>query len=36
VTDRTITLAEAAAPHPVYSQHRQALLDSLGTIRPRR
>jgi hypothetical protein len=36
VTDRTITLAEAAAPHPVFMQYRQALLDSLAGIRPRR
>ena len=36
VTDRTITLAEAAAPHPVFTRHRQALLDSLTSIRPRR
>ena len=36
VTDRTITLAEAAAPHPVFTQYRQALLDSLAGIRPRR
>jgi len=36
VTDRTITLAEAAAPHPVFTQYRQALLDSLTSIRPRR
>jgi hypothetical protein len=36
VTDRTITLAEAAAPHPVFSQYRQALLDSLASIKPRR
>ena len=36
VTERTITLAEAAAPHPVFTRHRQALLDSLTGIRPRR
>jgi hypothetical protein len=36
VTDKTITLAEAAAPHPVFTQYRQALLDSLAGIRPRR
>jgi hypothetical protein len=36
VTDRTITLAEAAAPHPVFIQYRHALLDSLSSIRPRR
>lgn len=36
VTDRTITLAEAAAPHPVFIQYRQALLDSLASIQPRR
>ena len=36
VTDRTITLAEAAAPHPVFTRYRAALLDSLATIRPRR
>ena len=36
VTEKTITLAEAAAPHPVYIQYRQALLDSLASIRPRR
>ena len=36
VTDKTITLAEAAAPHPVFTRHRQALLDSLASIRPRR
>lgn len=36
VTDRTITLAEAAAPHPVFIQYRQALLDSLASIKPRR
>lgn len=36
VTDRTITLAEAAAPHPVFTQYRQALLESLTSIRPRR
>jgi len=36
VSDKTITLAEAAAPHPVFILYRQALLDSLSTIRPRR
>jgi hypothetical protein len=36
VTERTITLAEAAAPHPVYTQYREALRDSLNSIRPRR
>ena len=36
VTDKTITLAEAAAPHPVFIQYRQALLDSLASIKPRR
>jgi hypothetical protein len=36
VTEKTITLAEAAAPHGVYIQYRQTLLDSLSTIRPRR
>jgi len=36
VTEKTITLAEAAAPHPVFTRHRQALLDSLSSIRPRR
>jgi hypothetical protein len=36
VTEKTITLAEAAAPHPVFTRHRQALLDSLTSIRPRR
>ncbi len=36
VTDKTITLAEAAAPYPVFIQYRQALLDSLASIRPRR
>jgi hypothetical protein len=36
VTEKTITLAEAAAPHPVFTRYRQALLDSLISIRPRR
>jgi hypothetical protein len=36
VTGRTITLAEAAAPHPEFTRYRQALLDSLASIRPRR
>jgi hypothetical protein len=36
VTDRTITLAEAAAPHPVFIRYRQTILDSLSSIRPRR
>jgi hypothetical protein len=36
VTDRTITLAEAAAPHPVFIQYRQVLLNSLTSIRPSR
>ena len=36
VTDRTITLAEAAAPYPVFIRYRQALLDSLSGIEPRR
>jgi hypothetical protein len=36
VTDRTITLAEAAAPHTVFSRYREALLESLATIQPRR
>jgi hypothetical protein len=36
VTDKTITLAEATAPYPVFIQYRQALLDSLTSIRPRR
>ncbi len=36
VTDRTITLAEAAAPHPIFMQYRQVLIDSLASIRPRR
>ena len=36
VTEKTITLAEAAAPYPVFVRYRQALLDSLGSIRPRR
>jgi hypothetical protein len=36
VTDKTIILAEAAAPHDVYLRYRQALMDSLATIQPRR
>lgn len=36
VTDKTITLAEAAAPYPVYIKYQQAIRDSLATIRPRR
>jgi hypothetical protein len=36
VTEKTITLAEAAAAYPVFVRYRQALLDSLGSIRPRR
>lgn len=36
VTDRTITLAEAAAPYPVFIRYRQALVDSLASIQPRR
>jgi hypothetical protein len=36
VTDRTITLAEAAAPHSVFTRYRQTLVASLGSIRPRR
>jgi hypothetical protein len=36
VTDRTITLAEAAAPHSVFDRYRQAVIDSLASIRPRR
>lgn len=36
VTDKTITLAEAAAAYPVFIRYRQALLDSLAGIRPGR
>ncbi|MBN2553707.1 MAG: hypothetical protein JXB06_13100 [Spirochaetales bacterium] len=36
VTDRTITLAEAAAAYPVFIRYRQAILDSLSGIEPRR
>jgi hypothetical protein len=36
VTDKTITLAEATAPYSVFISYRQALLDSLASIRPRR
>ena len=36
VTDKTIILTEAAAPHPVYTKYRQAVLDSLASIRPSR
>jgi hypothetical protein len=36
VADRTITLAEAAAPYPVFIRYRQSVLDSLSGIRPRR
>jgi hypothetical protein len=36
VTDKTITLAEATAPYSVFIRYRQALQDSLDSIRPRR
>ena len=36
VTDKTIVLAEAAAPYPVFILYRQALMDSLASIRSRR
>jgi hypothetical protein len=36
VTDKTITLAEATAPYSVFIRYRQALQDSIDSIRPRR
>jgi hypothetical protein len=36
VTDKTITLAEAAAPYSVYIEYQGVIRESLATIRPRR
>ena len=36
VSEKSITLAEATAPYPVFIRYRQPLLDSLASIRSRR